>query len=316
MLRSARSALTRRCCSGHWSHVVRQIKTGTAASAARLHHPTLQPLQHWQSTRPPQASMSSQAAEKESTPPPPPVDAHAIETSLNEVRAKVAEAVKRARKAPAHPPRLVAVSKTKPMEAVLAAYHAGQRVFGENYVQELVAKANDPTSPPDIAWHFIGTLQSNKAKVVAAVPNLAMIETVTSEKLAHLLDKAVDAQDRPDPLPVLVQVNTSGEDNKGGVEPAQCSDLVAVIRDTCPHLKFAGLMTIGQIGRVTTPGEVNPDFERLIQCKKDVCDKLKLDPDAVEVSMGMSGDFEHAIELGSTNVRVGSTIFGARQYKN
>lgn len=156
------------------------------------------------------------------------------------------------------------------MEAVLAAYAAGQRCFGENYVQELVAKANDPRAPDDIEWHFIGTLQSNKAKVVAAVPNIAMVETITSEKAATLLDKALAASERPSLLKVMVQVNTSREENKGGVEPGQCKDLVAAILKNCPHLEFAGFMTIGQYGRETPPGEVNPDFDLLVKCRDQV----------------------------------------------
>jgi pyridoxal phosphate enzyme (YggS family) len=166
----------------------------------------------------------------------------------------------------------VAVSKTKPLAAIAAAYAAGQRCFGENYVQELVEKANDPASPHDIQWHFIGTLQSNKAKIVAAVPNLAMIETVTSMKLAKLLEKAVAGSDRATPLAVMVQLNTSGEENKGGVEPDQCSGVVSAILKECPHLKFAGLMTIGQYGRVTAAGEVNPDFALLVKSRDEVGD--------------------------------------------
>lgn len=214
-------------------------------------------------------------------------------------------------------PRLVAVSKTKPAEAILEAYTAGHRIFGENYVQELVEKANNDAIPKDIEFHFIGTLQSNKAKLVAAIPNLTMVETVSSIKLANVLQKALNNLDRADGgLAVLVQVNTSGEANKGGVEPDAVVQLVAHIMTACPKLRFAGVMTIGQYGRVTEPGESNPDFVRLIGCRDALCTALELDRDALEVSMGMSGDFVHAIELGATNIRVGSTIFGAREYAN
>eukprot|EP00037_Helgoeca_nana_P033287 m.417326 g.417326 ORF g.417326 m.417326 type:complete len:285 (-) comp30379_c0_seq1:153-1007(-) len=245
----------------------------------------------------------------------PMVDAEGIATSIAEVNANIAAAFGRASVPPPRLPRLVAVSKTKPLAAIAAAYAAGQRCFGENYVQELVEKANDPASPHDIQWHFIGTLQSNKAKIVAAVPNLAMIETVTSMKLAKLLEKAVAGSDRATPLAVMVQLNTSGEENKGGVEPDQCSGVVSAILKECPHLKFAGLMTIGQYGRVTAAGEVNPDFALLVKSRDELCEALGLDAADVEVSMGMSGDYEHAIEVGSTNVRVGSSIFGAREKK-
>jgi len=245
----------------------------------------------------------------------PDVDAESIAAALAEVKGKIDAAVAKAAHPPVRPPRLVAVSKTKPLAAIAAAHAAGQRRFGENYVQELVGKANDVDVPAGIEWHFIGTLQSNKAKVVAAVPGLAMVETVTSEKVAKLLQKAVASGPRPDPLAVMVQVNTSGEENKGGVEPDKCAALVASIKNNCPNLTLAGLMTIGQYGRVTGPGEVNPDFELLVKVKQEVCTELELDPAEMELSMGMSGDYEHAIDLGSTNVRVGSTIFGARSKK-
>jgi len=205
-------------------------------------------------------------------------------------------------------PRLVAVSKTKPAEAVQEAYEAGQRVFGENYVQEMLDKA--PLLPKDIQWHFIGHLQSNKVKaIIEGVPNLTMIETVDSTKLADKLNKAVEAAKR-DPLPVMVQVNTSGEESKYGVQPADCVPLAAHIVRKCSGLRLAGLMTIGQPDYSSRP----ENFTCLAQCREAVAKELGLDPGSLELSMGMSGDFEQAIEMGSTNVRVGSTIFGAREY--
>ncbi len=140
----------------------------------------------------------------------------------------------------------MAVSKTKPAEIVREAYDAGLRDFGENYVQELIDKA--PALPSDAQWRFIGHLQSNKAKaLVQAVPNLAAVETVDSEKLASKLDAAVGGAGRP-PLPVLIQVNTSGEETKYGVEPQECLPLARHIVDNCPNLVFRGLMTIGMKG--------------------------------------------------------------------
>lgn len=235
--------------------------------------------------------------------------------SIHEKMAAATEVAK-AKGAHTHDPRLVAVSKTKPLSAILDAYAAGQRRFGENYVQELVEKAADPACPDDIEWHFIGTLQSNKAKLVAGAKGLAVIETITSVKLANMVEKALVAKGREDPLPVYVQVNTSGEEAKGGVAPEATSAIVAHIREQCPHLSFAGLMTIGEYGRVMEPGQTNPDFIKLVECRTAVAAAAGLENDDVEISMGMSGDYVHAIELGSTNVRVGSTIFGARQYAN
>lgn len=220
------------------------------------------------------------------------------------------------------PVRLVAVSKTKPIELLQAAYDAGCRTFGENYVQELVEKV--PQLPDDTAWHFIGALQSNKAKqLVTCIPdnsniNRLTVETVSSVKLANKLQNAVAQHfdsdtTKNDQLNVMVQVNTSGEDSKSGVEPGEeCVALCQHIVQNCPRLKLTGLMTIG------APGDVSC-FQVLNKCRQQVLLAQNQDSDTtaashLELSMGMSGDFEAAIAAGATNVRVGSTIFGARDY--
>jgi hypothetical protein len=206
------------------------------------------------------------------------------------------------------PPRLVAVSKTKPAAALEAAYAAGQRDFGENYVQEILDKA--AVLPADIRWHFIGHLQSNKAKaLVEGVPGLAVVETVDSAKLASKLDAAVAAAGRP-PLPVFLQINTSGEETKHGAPPEGCAEVARHIAAACPHLRLAGLMTIGQPDYSSRPH----NFTGLAECRRRVAAAAGVDEGSLELSMGMSGDFEAATEMGSTNVRVGSTIFGAREY--
>lgn len=220
-------------------------------------------------------------------------------------------------------PRLVAVSKTKPLAAVRAAYAAGQRDFGENYVQELAEKARllaeetaaagaDPM--PELAWHFIGHLQTNKVRHVVAVPHLRVIETIDSERLAAAVEKewvrhrsSPAGAHAPEQLCVMVQVNTSGEAQKSGVAPADAPALVRFVREHCPHLRLVGLMTIGEAA--LAGGDPVHDFEALRACR----DTLVRDP-ALELSMGMSGDFEVAAQHGSTNVRVGSLIFGARIY--
>lgn len=208
-----------------------------------------------------------------------------------------------------HEVRLVAVSKTKPASDVREAYEAGQRDFGENYVQEVLEKA--PVLPQDIRWHFIGHLQSNKVKaLIEGVPSLFMVQTVDSEKLANKLDSAVGAAQRGTPLSVLVQVNTSGEESKYGVVPEECVALAQHIARNCSNLHLAGLMTIGMPDYSSRP----ENFACLADCRKQVADSLGLKESDLELSMGMSGDFEAAIEMGSTNVRVGSTIFGARVY--
>eukprot|EP00879_Flechtneria_rotunda_P004627 GHRR01004884.1.p1 GENE.GHRR01004884.1~~GHRR01004884.1.p1 ORF type:complete len:214 (+),score=52.73 GHRR01004884.1:317-958(+) len=206
-------------------------------------------------------------------------------------------------------PRLVAVSKTKPVAAVQEAYDAGQRAFGENYVQELLDKA--PLLPADISWHFIGHLQSNKVKaLLEGVPNLAMVETVDSAKLADRINRIASGLSRPHKLSVMLQVNTSGEETKYGCEPSECMQLAKHIANNCRALHLAGLMTIGMPDYSSRP----ECFLCLAECRDNVAQALGLNPQDLELSMGMSGDFEQAIQMGSTNIRVGSTIFGARDY--
>jgi pyridoxal phosphate enzyme (YggS family) len=205
-------------------------------------------------------------------------------------------------------PRLVAISKTKSPACVQSAYNAGCRIFGENYAQELIEKA--VVLPRDIQWHFVGHLQSNKVKdLIGRVKNLSMVETVDSEKLSMKLNQAVE-QSWPSGarLNVLVQVNTSGEESKSGVKPADAVGIANFIVASCPNLAFRGLMTIGMPDYSSTP----ENFRCLSECRRDVAKALGVDAASLELSMGMSGDFENAIHMGSTNVRVGSSIFGPR----
>ncbi|XP_062208091.1 uncharacterized protein LOC133909603 isoform X2 [Phragmites australis] len=206
----------------------------------------------------------------------------AAAVALRAVLARAGRAAERSGRA-AEAARVVAVGKTKPMSMLRQLYDAGHRCFGENYVQEIITKA--PQLPEDVRWHFIGHLQSNKVKpLLTAVPNLDMVEGVDNEKIANHLDRAVNNLGR-EPLKVLVQVNTSGE---------EC------------------LMTIGMKDYSSTP----ENFKALVGCKIEVCKALGIPTEQFELSMGMSGDFELAIEMGSTNVRIGSTIFGPREYPN
>ena len=243
-----------------------------------------------------------------------------IPGALQSVRERATEAYKKST-IPNHPfPRLVAVSKTKPAELVLEAYHSGQRHFGENYVQELVEKANHAllVGLEDIRWHFIGHLQRNKCNNLTAVPHLWCVETVDSERLASSLDtswkKRGGAESAKEKLKVFVQVNTSSEDSKHGCPPPKTSEIVRHVLDKCDSLEFRGIMTIGRIGHDYSSG-ANPDFVCLVEARESVCREVGLRPDQVELSMGMSADFEQAILNGSTNIRVGSTIFGAREKK-
>ncbi|KAH0719701.1 hypothetical protein KY290_004616 [Solanum tuberosum] len=228
-------------------------------------------------------------------------------TALRSVIHRVRQAAERSGRR-ADDVRVVAVSKTKPISLITQVYEAGHRCFGENYVQEIIQKA--PELPEDIEWHYIGHLQSNKAKqLLTAVPNLAMVHGVDNQKLANYLDRAVSSIGRQ-PLKVLVQVNTSGEESKSGVDPSNCIELAKHVKLDCPNLEFSGLMTIGQPDYTSTP----ENFKTLLNCRTEVCKVLGMAESRCELSMGMSSDFELAIEMGSTNVRIGSTIFGPREY--
>ncbi|KAH8278674.1 hypothetical protein KR018_006771 [Drosophila ironensis] len=216
-------------------------------------------------------------------------------------------------------PLLVAVSKTKPAEAVIEAYQAGHRDFGENYVQELDEKSRHPeilAQCPDIRWHFIGNLQSNKINKILSVPKLHMIQTVDSQKLATKLDAAWAKQQPPQdqPLKVLIQINTSGEDVKSGIEPKDAPALFEYIKSNLKHLQLVGVMTIGAFGFDYSKGP-NPDFVSLMQVHRSICEANSLAPDSVLVSMGMSNDYDKAVEMGSTVLRVGTSIFGHRAAK-
>lgn len=216
------------------------------------------------------------------------------------------------------PPRLVAVSKTKPPEMIITAYNNGQKHFGENYIQELESKGNDSNileQCKEIKWHFIGNLQRNKINKLLNTPNLFMVETVDSKKLATALNTACQNRKWETPLSVMVQINTSGEETKNGCDPEEAGKIVKIIRDECPNLKLEGLMTIGAYNHDLSNGP-NPDFQKLLQCQKKICEEFHLNPADLQLSMGMSNDFEHAIEVGSSSVRVGSLIFGARTYVN
>ncbi|KAG5504489.1 hypothetical protein JKF63_04941 [Porcisia hertigi] len=205
---------------------------------------------------------------------------------------------------------LVAVSKTKSPVCLLNLYNLGQRVFGENYVQELSEKAKQ--LPEDIVWHFIGHLQSNKVKeLLEDVPNLRVIQTIDSERLATKVNEGCKRYRNGRPLEVYVQVNTSGEESKSGTGPGE--EVVALAKyivDACPLLQLKGLMTIGMPDYTSRP----ENFECLMKCREDVARAVQLSPEDLELSMGMSGDYVNAIHMGSTTVRVGSSIFGPRYY--
>jgi pyridoxal phosphate enzyme (YggS family) len=219
----------------------------------------------------------------------------AIAENLEAVRARIEAACARAGRDPSEV-TLVAVSKRHGEGAIREAYAAGQRVFGENYVQELAQKASALEDLPDLRLHFIGHLQRNKAKAVRRVA--AAVETVDSLRLADALDHA---EEGPGVLPVLIQVNVAREPQKAGCEPDALPELIAHVR-SLPSLRLDGLMTVPPAS--DDPEAARPYFKAL----RDLAAEHALEA----LSMGMSADLEVAIEEGATLVRVGTAIFGAR----
>ena len=233
-----------------------------------------------------------------------------IADNLTAIQKRIAAACDRAGRAP-EDVQLVAVGKKFPPPIIHEAADCGLTLFGENRVQE--AKAKIPDCPGHLRWHFIGHLQTNKVKELVSVPNLHCVHTVDSLKLAAELQKRCAAL-RPDrPLAVLVQVNTSAEESKSGCAPEEAADLCVQLRESCPNLNLSGLMCIGKYS--SAEGEASADFACLSQCRAAAAAKLGCEPGSLSLSMGMSHDFEVALDAGATHVRVGSTIFGARAKK-
>ncbi len=224
----------------------------------------------------------------------------AIAQNLAEVRAAMAAACRRAGRDPGRV-RLVAVSKTVDLERLKEAIDAGQDLFGENYLQE--ARDKIAALGRQVGWHLVGSLQTKKAK--AAVELFDLIHAVDRFKLAQALDVAAAGLGKVQD--VLIQVNQAGEDTKSGVEPGAAPELVQQIA-RLPHLRLLGLMTMPPW--FPDPEEARPYFLAM----RELRDRLRTltGLPLTELSMGMSGDFEVAIEAGATLVRVGTAIFGRR----
>ena len=201
--------------------------------------------------------------------------------------------------------RLVAVSKTMPVEAVLGAINAGAQILGENYIQEARGKI-EALVGHDIDWHLVGHLQSNKAKY--AVRLFDLIHSVDSLKLARELDKQAGKIGKIQHI--LVQVNIAKEGKKSGVYAEDLLDLVEAIRKL-PNLSIRGLMTMPPF--FNAPERARPFFEELRHLRDSVAESLMDNVAMQELSMGMTGDFEVAIAEGATLVRVGTAIFGERK---
>ena len=226
-----------------------------------------------------------------------------IATRLEAVRARITAACERAGRDPADV-TIVGVTKTHPVEAVEEALAAGQVDLGENRAQELVPKAEQAAEMRlEPRWHFIGGLQRNKVRQV--LPHIAVLHSLDSVRLAGEIEKRAERGRAPDPdvpLPCYLEVNVGGEASKQGVEPAGVGELlrgVAGLR----HVEVAGLMTVAP--RVDDPEQVRPVFREL----RELAEAHGL----AELSMGMTEDYEVAIEEGATVVRLGRVIFGPRR---
>jgi pyridoxal phosphate enzyme (YggS family) len=230
-----------------------------------------------------------------------------IASRLLAIKDQIASLTRQAGRAP-DDVQLLAVSKTKPIEAIYAAYQAGQRQFGESYVQEAIPKIQLLQTNPDYAdieWHFIGPLQSNKTKPVAE--HFDWVHSVDREKIAQRLN-----EQRPAHLPALnvcLQINISGEQTKSGINADEVFGLAGIISQF-PRLKLRGLMTIAE--NTDDMNVVRDNFLHMQQ----LFNQLKSQYPSVDtLSMGMTDDMSLAISCGSTMVRIGTAIFGSREYK-
>lgn len=217
-----------------------------------------------------------------------------IKSEIERLRSELPEGVK-----------LLAVSKFHPVEALQEAYDAGQRAFGESRPQEL--KAKQTVLPDDIEWHMIGHLQTNKVKYIA--PYVHLIESLDSERLAEAIEKEAAKCDRT--IDCLLEIHVTAEESKSGWDYAE---LLAFVRsggfEAMPHIRLRGVM--GMATFTDDEATVRADFKRLNECFTELKEHFGAEFDTL--SMGMSDDYPIAIEYGSTEVRIGSTIFGAREY--
>jgi PLP dependent protein len=225
-----------------------------------------------------------------------------ISNSIKDVFNKINAACKRCGRR-ADEIKLVAVSKTLPVVQIEEAYKAGLRVFGESRAQEVRDKTGD--LPDDIEWHFIGHLQSNKIKYI--LPVCRLIHSVDSMRLAesisgYCVNNGITAN-------ILLEVNSSGESSKYGIEPQAAKDMYLQIQ-SLPKINLQGLMTIAPFTDDET--EIRESFKKLAELKSEINSATGRDQN-IELSMGMSRDFEIAIEEGSTIIRVGTSIFGPRR---
>lgn len=224
---------------------------------------------------------------------------HRVSENLRQIRLSIDSIIQQ--KSLTQPITLIAVSKLQSNDLIQAAYEAGHRDFGENYIDELLTKSQ--SLPRDIRWHMIGHIQSNKVNKLLSIENLSAVHTVDSLALALKLNKRLQELNRN--LEFFMQINTSGESSKSGISPTSLQEILLEVLHKCQNLKFKGLMTIGEKGNFE-------DFEVLLTCRRELCQRLAVSEASIELSMGMSGDYLEALAQGSNFIRIGTSIFGSR----
>lgn len=227
-----------------------------------------------------------------------------IAENLEQVRANIRSACETVGRNPEEV-TLIAVSKTKPVPDLEEAYNAGTRIFGENKVQEIMDKYEQ--LPGDVQWHMIGHLQRNKVKYI--VDKVAMIHSVDSLRLAKTIEQ--EAARRDVTVPILIEVNVAEEESKFGVKVNEVAALLKEI-SSLSHVKVEGLMTIAPF--VENAEENRRIFRRLKKLSVDIDEKNINNVNMSVLSMGMTGDYQVAVQEGATMVRVGTGIFGERNY--
>ncbi|WP_286235318.1 YggS family pyridoxal phosphate-dependent enzyme [Thalassotalea sediminis] len=220
-----------------------------------------------------------------------------IKDNLAQVELQIADACKQAKRN-RNDVQLLAVSKTKPHSQVREAYHAGQIAFGENYLQEAVEKIQQLADLEHICWHFIGPIQSNKTRLIAE--HFSWVQSVDRKKIITRLNEQRSGQDTP--LNVCLQVNISGEASKSGIEVNELDELAAMVANA-DNLTLRGLMAIPEKHNAVQSFARMASLFQILQHRYETVNTL---------SMGMSGDLAQAISHGSTMVRIGTAIFGAR----
>ena len=227
-----------------------------------------------------------------------------IKENLEEVEARITKACERSGRERSEV-TLISVSKTKPVEMLQEAYDAGSRDFGENKPQEIREKY--PQLPTDIRWHMIGHLQRNKIKYI--IDKVCMIHSVDSIRLAEAIDE--EAKKHGIVMPVLIEVNVAEEESKFGVHLDEVESLIRQISELS-NIQVQGLMTIAPFTENAEDNRIY--FRKLRNLYVDIKDKNIDNVNMCNLSMGMTGDYEVAVEEGATMVRVGTGIFGARSY--